>query len=187
MNTQYETQRLSLRILDDTHGGMVTDFYNRNFEEFSKYEPLSDRARTLTYHKKNLEYEYNLFLKGQFFRFFIFEKYNPMTIIGTISYREIQRDFYESCIIGYKMDRFKRRMGYCREAIDFADGLIFNDLKLNRIEATIKPDNVPSMNLLSSLGYVNEGLLREKIKINEIFTDHYLFAIIKRDYIALHQ
>lgn len=78
-------------------------------------------------------------------------------------------------------------MGYCREAIDFADGIIFNDLKLNRIEATIRPDNVPSMNLLSSLGYVNEGLLREKIKINEIFTDHYLFAIIKRDYIALHQ
>lgn len=185
MNTEYATDRLKLMVCAPQSAGLVTDFYNRNFEEFSRFEPLSDRARTVSYHKKNLDYEYNLFIRGSFVRFYIFEKNNPFTVIGTLSYREIRRDFYDSCIIGYKMDKTKRRLGYCKEAIQLGDKLMFTEFGLNRIEATVRPINKPSMRLLESIGYTNEGLLREKIKINGEFMDHYLYALLKRDILPI--
>lgn len=181
MNTRYETNSLILAICNVKNAGQISDFYNKNFDEFALYEPLPKQAHTISYHKKNLELEYNLFLKGQFVRFFLFEKHNPITVIGTVSYREIRKEFYDSCLIGYKMDKSNRRQGYCREAISFLDTLVFTQFGLNRIEATVQPQNIPSIKLLESLGYTNEGLLREKIKIDGTYKDHYLFSRLKKD------
>lgn len=182
MYTSYETDRLSLRILTDREAGLVTDFYSKNFNDFSLYEPLPESAKKVSYHKKNLAYEYNMYLKSEFIRFFIFEKHNPMTVIGTVSYRDIIGGYYKCATIGYKMDASMRRRGYCREAINFLDGEILEGMNLNRIEATVRPENIPSQKLLESIGYINEGLLREKIYIGDSFKDHYLYALLKRDY-----
>lgn len=160
---------------------MVLDFYLRNFDEFALYEPLPIQAKSLGYHKASLAYEYKAFQNGELMRLHLFEKRNPMTIIGTVSYRSIQRSFYDSCLLGYKMDKNFRRMGYCREAIRAGNAIMFNHFGLHRIEATILPDNVPSMNLLSSIGFQNEGLLRGKIKLQGEWKDHFLFALLDSD------
>lgn len=181
MYTQYENDRLILKVLSPKAAGSVADFYIRNYEEFSLYEPLTAQTKTTSYHKKNLEFEYSLFSSGKFVRFFIFEKHDPFTIIGTLSYRDITHSFYDSCIIGYKMDKSKRRLGYCRDAICLGNKIMFDELKLNRIEATVRTGNIPSMRLLESLGFLNEGLLRDKIKLNGEYCDHYLYSMLKRD------
>lgn len=182
MQTRYETNRLILSVCNEKAAPPICDFYNRNFAEFSKYEPLYPSAKTISYHRKNLAAEYESFSKGTFIRFYMFEKINPMKVIGTLSYRDIKKDCYECCTIGYKMDKDMRRRGFMREAILCGDWVMFNILGLNRIEATIQPNNIPSMNLLASMGYRNEGLLREKIRIEGEFKDHFLYSLLKKDY-----
>ncbi len=184
MKTEYRTKRLILRVLTPNSGGPVADFYNKNFDEFSKYEPLNQYAHSVSYHKNNLKYEYNLFLKGLFTRFFIFERDNPLTIIGTVSYRDIRLEYYNSCVIGYKIDKSKRRLGYCLEAIRAGNLLIFSEMGLNRIEATVLPSNIPSIALLEKAGFTREGLLREKIMLGDVYRDHLLYSLLRKDIIT---
>lgn len=179
MNTKYETKRLLLRICEKAHAPIITEFYRRNYEEFAKYEPLNTSAKTVPYHKASLKYESQLFLNGTFVRFYIFEKSNPMTVIGTISYRDITHGVYDSCLVGYKMDYAYRRRGYAKEALLCGNQIMLNELGLQRIEATVLPDNIASQNLLSGIGFQREGLLRKKILLQGERKDHYLYAYVK--------
>lgn len=181
MKTRYETDRMIMLICNTDYVNPVTDFYIKNYEDFAKYEPLGSSAKTREYHRKNLELEYNMILKGEMVRFYLFLKSNPMECIGTVSYRDINRGFYDSCIIGYKIDGSHRRKGYATEAILTGDRIIFTEAKLNRIEAQVRIDNAASCGLLENVGYINEGIAREKIKLHDRYLNHYIFSHLKRD------
>ena len=80
------------------------DFYNRDKELFEMYE--IDRVPdfyTVKHLQKVLRYEYNMAVKSQLFRFYVFEKENPCRIIGTVCIHNIAPAFYGSCEIGYKI------------------------------------------------------------------------------------
>ena len=182
MNTKYETDSMTLRICNRKDAPMVLDFYKRNLEDFAKYEPLSFPSATqLRFHEDVLQYEYDAFIKGQMMRFYLFEKNNPLRIIGTASYRNITGTYYSCCQLGYKMDAEYRRKGYMHEALELGNELMFREMSLHRIEAIVMPDNTPSMKLLEGLGFEQEGLLRDKIYLNGCWQDHYMYAKINRE------
>jgi len=58
----------------------------------------------------------------------------------------------------------------------------FNILDMNRIQAKVMPENNASVKLLSKVGFVQEGLLRDFI-FGEILTDTLIFSILKKDFI----
>ncbi len=177
MYSLYETDHLRLRILSSSDARMVADFYDRNFEDFGKYEPFAGRnVATISFQRKLLEAERDQLAAGQMVRFHIFEKDNPFLVIGTVSFREIKRSFYASSIVGYKMDKDFRGRGYATEAIDTAMDVVAKECDLHRIEATVLPDNVPSIRVLEKLGFEREGLLRDKILLEGEWKDHYLYA-----------
>lgn len=62
------------------------------------------------------------------------------------------------------------------EALQSALQFIFNEIKLHRIEANIIPRNTPSIRLIENLGFMNEGLSKQYLKINGVWEDHYRFA-----------
>lgn len=181
MKLKYETHRMIMIICNTDYINPITNFYVKNYDDFSKYEPLSNSAKTKDYHRKNLELEYDMFLKGELVRFYLFLKSNPLQCIGTVSYRDIERGFYDSCIIGYKIDPDFRRKGYATEAILTGDSIIFEEANLNRIEAQVRVGNNASCGLLETVGYVNEGIAREKIRLHDEYLDHYIFSHLKRD------
>lgn len=177
MNTLYETDQLVLRVCTRKEASMVLDFYKRNLEDFAKYEPISfSSVTTLKFHEEMLDYEYEAFLKSTCIRYHFFEKHNPFKVVGTMSFRNIQGGYYSSCTVGYKVDSAYRRRGYAKEALTLGLKLVENELNIHRTEALVLPDNDPSMLLLEGLGFRQEGLLREKIKLNGIWRDHYLYA-----------
>lgn len=177
MNTKYETDALVLRVCTKKDAAMVLDFYKRNFEDFAKYEPLSYSSATqLRFHEDVLQYEYDSFLKGNNVRFYLFDRNNPLKIVGTVSYRNITGAYYSSCQVGYKMDAAYRRRGYMREALAKGNEILFQELSIHRIEAIVMPDNEASIGLLESMGFEREGLLRDKIYLNGTWKDHYLYA-----------
>ena len=47
----YETERLILKVLDQSHAGLVLDYYLRNIEFLEKWETIkNDEFYTIQYH-----------------------------------------------------------------------------------------------------------------------------------------
>ncbi len=179
MKYEVNTDRLVLKILNSDFAPLVLDFYKRNKDIFERYEPvIGDDFYTLTHQQKVLDFEYKNILKLSMIRYWIFEKSNPNHIIGTVSYRNIMRPIYESCTIGYKMDRNFINKGYCSEAISATLPLITKELGIHRFEALILPDNNPSIHMVEKLGFKYEGLLRDKIIINGERLDHCMYSYL---------
>lgn len=173
------TDRLYLRVLDEENAPSVLNFFMRNKGYFEQYEPiLGEDFYTLDYQQQVLEYEYSCILKGSLIRYWISEKNDPSTIIGTVSYRNIMRPIYSSCTVGYKIDPRYQSKGYCTEALDFTVKHVITSDDIHRIEALVMPDNIPSITLLEKVGFVREGLCKDKILLNNTYFDHYMYAYI---------
>ncbi len=181
MNFKYETSQLIMRVCTRKDARLVHDFYVRNLKDFMRYEPLDPRsASTLVYYESLLDIEYELLLRKEVIRFFLFEKANPLKIVGTVAFRNISfAPHLLSAQVGYKIDRASRRRGFAREALSTGCDIMLNDLGLHRIEATVLPDNEASCRLLEGLGFEREGLLKSKIRLNGVWKDHLIYALVK--------
>jgi ribosomal-protein-alanine N-acetyltransferase len=84
--------------------------------------------------------------------------------------------------IGYLVAPEARGKGVGRRMVAAALDLAFGDGGLERVMAFIHAGNVGSIRLAESLGFVREGLLREHNVIQGCRCDHYLYAILKREW-----
>lgn len=179
MNFELSTERLNLKVLGPEAAPMVLSFYQRNKDIFEKYEPiLGNDFYTLERQKNILDFEHKNIMRLLMVRYWIFHKNNPTQIIGTVSYRNIVRPIYESCTIGYKMDRDYVNQGYCSEAIRATLPTVSSELGIHRFEALILPDNTPSIHLVEKLGFKFEGILRDKIIIHGERLDHCMYSYL---------
>jgi ribosomal-protein-alanine N-acetyltransferase len=58
----------------------------------------------------------------------------------------------------------------------------FEQMRLNRIEAVVYVGNDRSIQLLKRLGFQQEGILRDYYYLDGGFYDHYLFALLLKDW-----
>ncbi|WP_330587983.1 GNAT family N-acetyltransferase [Anaerocolumna sedimenticola] len=93
-------------------------------------------------------------------------------MVGTIAFTNIVRGVFLSCFLGYKLDRFEINKGYMTEAVSRGIEIMFQDYRLHRIEANIMPKNVRSLKVVAKLGFYNEGIARNYLKINGKWEDH---------------
>ncbi len=179
MQEFYETKQLYMKRLDKSEAFKVRDFYVKNVKEFALYEPLTyDNACNINYHKTMLSYEEEYFKENEMCRYYLFEKNNPLEIVGTVSFRNISQSYYKCATLGYKIDRDHRHRGYAMESIERGMQIMDEELHLHRVEATVMPVNVASTCLLEKLGFEREGLMRDKYKLNGVWEDHYLYAYL---------
>ena len=118
-------------------------------------------------------------IKQSAVRFWVFRKENITQIIGTVSVQEIRRGSYQSCILGYKFDHRFWRQGYAKESLLKCIEIIFDEMKLHRIEAHVLPENIASKRLLLGLGFVPEGVKRQSVKFHGIWQDHEIYALLE--------
>jgi ribosomal-protein-alanine N-acetyltransferase len=56
----------------------------------------------------------------------------------------------------------------------------WDELKLHRLEANIQPGNTPSIELVKSLGFHNEGFSPRSLKLGGRWRDHERWAILSK-------
>ncbi len=88
------------------------------------------------------------------------------------------------CEIGYALGRASWGKGYMAEAITCILDHAFARLPLNRIEADVDPRNAASMQALARLGFVHEGLLRERWIVAGEVCDTAFYGLLKSDWDA---
>ena len=184
MNFAYETERLILKICGEEIAEDVLVFDLHNAKEFEAVEPIDvDNFYNLDHHRKFLNYEYKQMLRLSVVRFWIYRKEDPSNIIGTVSFRNIVKPIYSACQVGYKMDKAFTGKGYCTEALRAGIDIIYSNLEIHRMEAFVLPENIASITILEKLGFKREGLLRDKIIIKGQGRDHYLYGLLREEFI----
>ena len=109
--------------------------------------------------------------------FFIFENETD-ALVGGITLGNIRYGVAQTGQIGYWLGERYAGRGLMLEALGLLIPYSFETLRLHRIEAACIPDNQRSMRLLEKAGFRREGLLRSYLRINGVWQDHYLYALI---------
>lgn len=181
MQFKYETDRLRLEVLPQEQGWAVCRFYKDNKDFLEPFEPKRpENFYTSEFHSVNLACEHRGFLNLSHIRYWLFPRNKPTNSvpIGSICFNSIQRGAFQKCAVGYKLSQASCHQGYMLEALSYLLPIILEDLKLHRIEAFVQPDNASSVQLLTRLGFREEGYLCSYAEINGEWKDHLLFSYV---------
>jgi ribosomal-protein-alanine N-acetyltransferase len=116
-------------------------------------------------------------------RFWLFKREDAAfaTAIGNIAFNNIVRGAFQSCHLGYQLDEREVNQGFMTEALRRAIDYAFDDMKLHRIEANVMPRNQRSRRVVEKLGFAEEGLARQYLKINGVWEDHIHYIILNEN------
>jgi len=177
-----ETERLQLRILNQDAAALVLAFYEANRAAFEPWEPVRGaNFYTLSYHKASLTAEFHQMTEGKLIRYWLFLKENPEQIIGSVCFQNLQKEPYQSGILGYKLGQIYQHQGYAIEGIRKCLDILFHEYHFHRIEAYIMPHNKPSQKLIERLDFQWEGTARSFARINGAWKDHNRYVLINPD------
>ncbi|KKB34410.1 spermidine N1-acetyltransferase [Bacillus thermotolerans] len=101
-------------------------------------------------------------------------------IIGSCGYNSLDSD-HSKAEIGYDISKAFWGKGYATEAISSLMDYAFTSLKLNRVEAKVVPENIPSIKVLEKLNFTYEGTMRKCEKSNGKFMDLSIYSKLITD------
>ncbi|RYY33293.1 MAG: N-acetyltransferase [Sphingomonadales bacterium] len=84
--------------------------------------------------------------------------------------------------IGYAVSRTMWGRGFAREAVAAVLAFAFGAAGMRRVFADVDPDNVASVKLLTSLGFVEEGRLRAEWETHLGIRDSLIFGLLANEW-----
>lgn len=172
-NLTLDTERLHLRVLDESAAPAVLDYHLRNKDFFGVWSPIPRPSFwTLKFQQEKLQQDQELLLEKRQVKLWVSLQKNPEVLIGHVNFSNIVWGGFLSCFLGYSMDERHNGKGYTTEALAEAVRFMFEQGKLHRVEANIIPRNKASIRVVEKLGFDCEGLSPKYLKINGIWEDH---------------
>ncbi len=153
----------------------------RSREFLVPWEPTwTDDELTRAAFKRRLKHYQRDFRDETGYAFFIHRQHDQ-ALIGGVSLSNIRRGVTQSVTLGYWMGRPFAGRGWMTEAVSAVAPFVLNSLRLHRLEAACIPSNTASIRVLEKCGFTREGFARSYLKINGVWQDHYLYALIADD------
>lgn len=107
------------------------------------------------------------------------------TLVGGLTLGQVKRGVAQSATLGYWMGMPHAGKGFMSRAVRAMTGYAFTSLHLHRIEAACLPHNEASIRLLERVGFKREGFARAYLRINGLWQDHLLYALLETDPLPL--
>lgn len=171
-------QQVYVRFPEEADAGELTAMYKRNREFFEKFSPSNPEE----YYTE--EHQLQAIIKSKADRvedrkyaFLLCHKEDDR-IIGNIGLSFVVRGPLQSCMIGYRLDQAYNGNGYMTEAVKQVVRYAFEELKFHRIVGEASPRNPGSIRVLENAGFHKEGISRSNVKINGVWEDHQVLALI---------
>ena len=98
-------------------------------------------------------------------------------LVGVFNLSEIVRGMFQNAYLGYYVNVAFAGQGLMTEGMKLTLRYAFRALRLHRIEANIRPDNVASIRLVQRCGFQREGFSQKYLKIGGTWCDHERWAI----------
>jgi ribosomal-protein-alanine N-acetyltransferase len=102
-------------------------------------------------------------------------------LAGQVTLDNIVRGAMRGGHLGYWIDRRVAGQGMASLAVALVCDHAFGAVGLHRVEADIRPENLPSRRLVERLGFRQEGLLRRYLDIDGDWRDHLSYALLAED------
>jgi len=103
------------------------------------------------------------------------------TLVGGLTLCNVRRGVTQSCTLGYWVGAKYANLGYMTAAVRAVVPFVFDSLELHRLEAACLPTNTASIRLLERTGFKREGIARRYLRINGVWQDHLLYALLDSD------
>jgi ribosomal-protein-alanine N-acetyltransferase len=102
-------------------------------------------------------------------------------LAGQVTVGNVVRGSLCSAWIGYWVGTHAVAGGVATAAAALVVDHAFSAGALHRLEATVRPENVPSVRVLTKLGFREEGLFRRYLDVAGNWRDHLCFALTTED------
>ncbi|MGY2085190.1 GNAT family N-acetyltransferase [Blastococcus sp. SYSU DS0539] len=102
-------------------------------------------------------------------------------LVGQVTVDNIVRGALRAGFLGYWIDRSVAGRGIASLAVALVCDHAFGPAGLHRLQADIRPENLPSQRLVERLGFQREGLLRRYLDIDGAWRDHLAYALLAED------
>jgi [ribosomal protein S5]-alanine N-acetyltransferase len=102
-------------------------------------------------------------------------------LVGGLTLCNVRRGVTQACTLGYWIGAPHARQGYMTAGVRAVIPFVFDSLELHRLEAACLAANTASIRLLERTGFAREGLARGYLKINGVWQDHLLYALLDKD------
>jgi ribosomal-protein-alanine N-acetyltransferase len=102
-------------------------------------------------------------------------------LAGELNLRQISWGSVRSAELGYWVDQKFAGRGIMPTALAMGVDHCFQVLGLHRLEAGIRPENVPSRRVVEKLGFHDEGTRRRQVHIDGEWRDHICYAVTSED------
>jgi ribosomal-protein-alanine N-acetyltransferase len=150
-------------------------------QHLTVWEPLwtRDELSRSAFRRRLRQYQREM-REDQGYAFLIFRE-GDATLVGGLTISNVRRGVAQSASVGYWMGLPHIRCGYMTDALRAVLPFAFGTLGLHRLEAACLPHNAPSARVLEKAGFRREGTARRYLKINDIWQDHDLYALLHDD------
>lgn len=102
-------------------------------------------------------------------------------LAGQVTLDNVVLGALRSGYLGYWIDRSVAGRGMASLAVALVCDHAFGAVGLHRVEADIRPENLPSQRLVERLAFRREGLLRRYLDIDGDWRDHVSYALLAED------
>ncbi len=182
--TVLQGPRLLLRAPAASMQAQVLDYQLRNQTFFAPWDPaypadFFEPAGVAQRLAQGLE----SFVEGTAYRFWLSLLDEPDRLIGSIHFSQVARGPFQNAMLGYSLDEKAQGQGLMNEGLSLAMAEMFGPrVRLHRIQASVQPQNRPSLAVLRRLGFVSQGLSPRYLFINGAWRDHEVFALLNPDW-----
>ena len=114
------------------------------------------------------------------YAFFLFRAADG-DLLGGLTLSNVRRGVTQACTLGYWVGAPHTHKGHMSDGLRTIIPFVFDTLRLHRLEAACLQHNAASVRLLEKTGFCHEGLGRRYLRINGIWQDHLLFALVDDD------
>jgi ribosomal-protein-alanine N-acetyltransferase len=178
LTTRLTTPRLAIELMAPSHAAMLAEFFRRNDAHLRPWDPPRPRGIAEPgFWEGETARAGEDFLDGGVARWVAFARDDLERIIARANFTQIVRGPFQSCMLGYAIDRQFEGRGLMHEALQATLRYAFETLRLHRVQANHLPENDRSARLLQRLGFRVEGLARDYLFINGTWRDHVLTAL----------
>ena len=140
--------------------------------------PNDDLTRS-AFRRRLRRYQHDI-REDEAYPFFVFRSHGDV-LVGGLTVSHVRRGVTQTCSLGYWVGKSHSRQGLMSAAVAAVASFAFERLRLHRVEAACLPDNVASVRLLEKAGFTREGVARRYLRINGMWQDHLLFALLEDD------
>lgn len=145
----------------------------RNQKEFLYY--TNKKAITLEEQIKSLEDINEKYCDKNYYNWLITLK-DTKQIVGAINLNVNLKN--DSVMFNYAIDNRFTKKGYMTEALKSVKDFAFNQMKIHRFEGGCVVTNIASKRVMEKCELIQEGILKDYIKLSDGYHDMFMFGII---------